>query len=399
MSNQIDSIKKYVFKLSVEGKSAKSGILKVEGEVICVRLIGMHFDTNKNFLLPDAMKGIQKLVDIYKEHPDSEILVVGHTDRFGQPSQNDPISLERADAVAAFLTDDVDAWLGRYEMSVVKNENKLWGWVEDFHMLESLPDFSTKPKTQNTVRWFQETRELKVDGSAGPETRRQLITEYMAHDKTTLPAGIEMVTHGCGENFPLDDAGEIDTDAPDGEHDEQDRRVEIFVFDPPGIKPKPPRKNSKKGSKEYPEWMERSKEKHDFRTGLMVLRLRILDSRDEPRSSLDYVLEVDGQQIKDKTDSKGIIEKRIPFNAKTATLKFDDESIELLVQNKLAPIEKDLGVEQRLANLGFLHEKPSGEMNFSAQQALMEFQARHDLAITGEIDNETREILQHVHGS
>ncbi len=253
----------YVFELIVGGKSAKSGILEVKEEIICLRLIGMHFDTNKNFLLPDAMKGIQSLIDIYKQHPDSELLVVGHTDRSGSPSYNDPLSVERADAVAAFLTDDVDAWLARYKTSV--SSEKRWGTIEDNHMLESLADFPTKPATQSTVEWFQETRGLGVDNDAGPETRRQLITEYMAHDKTTLPAGIEMVTHGCGENFPLDEAGEIDTNAPDGEKDDKDRRVEIFVFDPPGIRPKPKGKNSKKGSKEYPEWRRRTTEIYDFR--------------------------------------------------------------------------------------------------------------------------------------
>ena len=265
MPNQVENHQpnKYVFELIVGGKSAKSGILKVKEEIICLRFIGMHFDTNKNFLLPDAMNGIQSLIDIYKQHPDSELLVVGHTDRSGSPSYNDPLSVERADAVAAFLTDDVDAWLARYKTSV--SSEKRWGTIEDNHMLESLADFPTKPATQSAVEWFQETRGLGVDNDAGPETRRQLITEYMAHDKTTLPAGVEMVTHGCGENFPLDEAGEVDANAPDGEKDDKDRRVEIFVFDPPGIRPKPKGKNSKKGSKEYLEWRESTTLTYDYR--------------------------------------------------------------------------------------------------------------------------------------
>ena len=263
MSNQVENHQptEYVFELIVGGKSAKSGILKVKEKIIRLRLIGMFFDTNKNFLLPDAMKGIRELVHIYEENPDSELLVVGHTDRSGSPSYNDPLSVERADAVAAFLTDDVDAWLARYKSSV--SSKKRWGKVEDLHMLESLADFSTKPKTQSAVEWFQETRGLP-DNIA--ETRRQLITEYMAHDRTTLPAGIKMVTHGCGENFPLDEAGNIDTNALDGESDAQDRRVEIFVFDKPGIRPKPKGKNSKKGSKEYPKWREITSRTYDFRT-------------------------------------------------------------------------------------------------------------------------------------
>ena len=238
---------KYVFELLARGKSAKSGLLEIKEEILCIRLMGTFFDTNKNFLLPAAMKGVQNLVELCEKRPDSELLIVGHTDRTGDPSENDVLSLERADAVAAFLTDDVDAWLERYDTSIPSE--KRWGRLEDLHMLESLDDFSSKPEEQLIVEWFQETRGLTVDNDAGPETRKQLITEYMTHDKTTLPAGIEMVTHGCGGNFPVDEAGNIDLNAPppDEKSVAKDRRVEVFVFDPPGIRPKPKGKNSGKG--------------------------------------------------------------------------------------------------------------------------------------------------------
>ena len=71
MPNQVKDHEptEYVFELIVGSKSANSGILEVKEEIICLRLIGMHFDTNKNFLLPDSMKGIQSLVSIYDQHP------------------------------------------------------------------------------------------------------------------------------------------------------------------------------------------------------------------------------------------------------------------------------------------------------------------------------------------
>lgn len=259
MPPQVEKYKppQYVFELIVGGKSAESGVLEVKEEIICLRVVGMLFDTNKNFLLPSAIKCMRKLVTIYEQHPDSELLIVGHTDRSGDSRYNDPLSLERAEAVEAYLTDNVGAWLARYGSRIASE--KRWGHTEDFHMLQSLPDFSSKPKDKATVKWFQETRGLDVDNIAGPQTRKQLITEYMAHDKTTLPANITPVTHGCGENFPLDAVGDIDTNAPDGQKDAQDRRAEIFVFDKPGIRPKPKGKNSKKGSKEYPEWKARAK--------------------------------------------------------------------------------------------------------------------------------------------
>lgn len=301
----------FVFDVVVEDRSMRSASLQVEEAVVCLRLIGMYFDTNKNFLLPDALAGMRTLVDIYEEHPDSELLVVGHADRSGEPAYNDVLSLERADSVAAFLTDDVAAWLARYDQSV--RTTKRWGKREDLLMLGSLPDFSSKPDGDSAVEWFQRTRGLTVDNIAGPQTRRQLVTEYMAHDRTTLPADLTIVTHGCGENFPLDDSGEIDTAAPDEEQDARDRRVEMYFFDPPGIRPPPKGKNSGPADTEYLEWRRRVTETHNLKgrgqivgTSQITYLLRS-NSGCIPLANLRYRLDVGSRVIEGRTDGDGLI--------------------------------------------------------------------------------------------
>src|SRR5262249_49372999 len=75
-----------------------------------VRLVGMFFDTDKTFLLPSAMHGIRGIRRQYDLHPDSNLLIVGHTDTAGREQHNSSLSLERADAIAAYLTNDVPAW-------------------------------------------------------------------------------------------------------------------------------------------------------------------------------------------------------------------------------------------------------------------------------------------------
>jgi outer membrane protein OmpA-like peptidoglycan-associated protein len=222
--------------------------------VSCVRLLGMFFDTNKNFLLPIALRGLRQVVDVYEEHPNAELLIVGHTDRSGQPDYNDVLSLARARSMLAYLTEDVDAWLARYEDGVPAQ--KRWGATEDEHMLETMPDIDQRPIDEDIVRWFQRTRGLEVDGIAGPDTRRALIGEYMAIDGTSLPKTITAKVHGCGENFPTGNT-------QDGEHVQQDRRVELFFFDA-GIEPPPPGGNSKPGSAEYPKWRARTTELIDI---------------------------------------------------------------------------------------------------------------------------------------
>jgi outer membrane protein OmpA-like peptidoglycan-associated protein len=217
--------------------------------VTCVRLLGMFFDTNKNFLLPIALRGLRRVVEIYEETPEAEVLIVGHTDTSGDAAFNDKLSLERAESMLAYLKDDVDTWLKRYDKSVP--EKKRWGAVEDELMLEAMPDIDTKPADEDLVKWFQRTRELaKVDGICGKDTRTKLIGEYMAFDGTTLPASAAATVHGCGENFPTGATA-------DGQRVQQDRRVELFFFED-GIDPPPPGDNSGPDGAEYPRWRART---------------------------------------------------------------------------------------------------------------------------------------------
>jgi outer membrane protein OmpA-like peptidoglycan-associated protein len=220
-----------------------------------VRLVGMFFDLNKCFLLPSAMHGIRKFKAVYEEHSDANLLCVGHTDTSGRDAYNLTLSLERADSIAAYLTDDVDRWEAFFGP---KPPEKRWGTLEIQLMLSKLPEgqppfYEGTPngredaKHDGAVRRFQQAEGLTSDGVAGPVTRRALIAKYMGLDGTTLPAGTTLTTHGCGENFPVDATG-------DGVRDRDNRRVEIFLFDGP-IVPPPPGKTSARGSKEYPQWL------------------------------------------------------------------------------------------------------------------------------------------------
>lgn len=223
--------------------------ISVQPFVALGRMVGMFFDTDRDFPLPVAREAFVELRGLYDSYAPCDVLIAGHTDTSGQPDHNETLSLQRADAVRAFLTDDVDAWLEHYERN-----DRAWESSEDTHMLSVLDDFDTRPSGQNAIRWFQETRGLTVDGDAGPQTRRQLITEYMARDGTTLPQGTTIVTHGFGEAFPLDAQGEqLDADALDGQDDPIDRRVELFFFaDSSGIRPAP-------GPEAYAQWRRRAR--------------------------------------------------------------------------------------------------------------------------------------------
>jgi hypothetical protein len=78
----------------------------------------------------------------------------------------------------------------------------------------------------------------------------------MSIDGTTLPDGVTIVTHGCGEDFPAEDVG-------DSESNEKNRRVEIFTF-PNGIAPPPDKDTSRAGDTFYPSWLAQVDETIDF---------------------------------------------------------------------------------------------------------------------------------------
>ncbi|HEY6559769.1 MAG TPA: peptidoglycan-binding protein, partial [Polyangiaceae bacterium] len=256
----------------VLGSGAGTPEVRMLGAVPRALLAVLHFffNTNKTFLLPTALSGLIQLRQLYVKSSPATLLVVGHADTKGGAAFNDALSLERAKSVIAYLKDDVDAWLANYDSGVDKQQR--WGKSEDRMMLVALPDFPTKRRGEDAVRWFQETRGLTVDGKAGPRTRRQLITEYMALDGVSLAEeGIEIdaTPHGCGENFPVDDAGVKLDEAPEDEkRDPGDRRVELFFFDSEfGIVPEPPGSNSKPGSTAYPKWCKGVTETHDISPG------------------------------------------------------------------------------------------------------------------------------------
>lgn len=230
--------------------------------VIMARMRGMLFDTNKCFLLPTSLEALQEIRQIYEAYNHSELLIVGHTDKTAEPDINDPLSVERAKSMKAYLEDDVDAWLGNYDLA----GKKQWGSREDRLMIAAMPDFDTREADEDIVVWFQRTRGLTVDGKAGKQTRTQLIKEYMALDGVDFGEEpdfqVNIQTHGAGENFPLKDTGfELDQQAVDEQEDPFDRRVELFFFDPDfKVLPAP----GAPDGEEYLEWRKRAAQNKDF---------------------------------------------------------------------------------------------------------------------------------------
>jgi len=374
------------------------------------RLFGMLFEIDKCFLLPGAMQGIRGLTRYYNEHPGLNVLVSGHTDSTGDDQYNLDLSNERGQSVADFLTDNVDGWLAWYSNGY---GSKRWGTREDQYMLQTLEyyagpiDGSPGPGTQEAVQRFQADHDLAVDGVAGPETRRALVTEYMSQDDTTLPPGTPLEVHGCGEFHPSEPSDNPDVDA-------EDRRVEIFLFegpvDPPAQNPCPA-----PGCREYPIWRDRVFEDVDFRTdppaddpvltdprfeapapeGTQPLEITLLGLRREPCADCMATVLVDDIRKFAKSDASGVLRLDIPLTAKKVTVRYVPSElvtpIEVHVDLELPPVSSDAGAIARLVNLGYPAER-------NLQFAVYRFQSDFGVSPrSGQLDGPTRQRLGDVY--
>jgi outer membrane protein OmpA-like peptidoglycan-associated protein len=61
------------------------------------------FEYNKSSLTGTAKQNLDKLVEVFKEYPDTNLLIVGHTDNVGSQSYNKPLSEQRAKSVRDYL--------------------------------------------------------------------------------------------------------------------------------------------------------------------------------------------------------------------------------------------------------------------------------------------------------
>ena len=65
---------------------------------------GVYFKTNQYNINSASQATLNKLIGVFKEYPDTNILVVGHTDSVGSEESNMTLSKNRAYAVTNYLT-------------------------------------------------------------------------------------------------------------------------------------------------------------------------------------------------------------------------------------------------------------------------------------------------------
>jgi peptidoglycan hydrolase-like protein with peptidoglycan-binding domain len=245
-----------------------------------VRMVGMLFDGDKCFLLPQALDGIKSVVAMHQAHPAAKVVIVGHEGGDEVEGSVD-LALGRAKILADYLTSKPDDWMTWFGSD--KSDRQRWGVREVQLMLSALPGPGGKAfydgsspgvmddKTVAALKAFQTANGLTVDGKPSSDTRTALVKQYMSIEDTSLAAGVEPVAHGCTGH-------EDDTITADGLQPD-DRRLEVLFFDT-DIKPAPSGDTSDGGSPEYPAWRARLVQTVDFENH--GIHVQIVDTKKQP---------------------------------------------------------------------------------------------------------------------
>jgi len=64
---------------------------------------GLLFDFDSDAIRSDASRNLTELAQSLKKYPNSQLLIVGHTDSMGEDAYNQALSYRRANAAAAYL--------------------------------------------------------------------------------------------------------------------------------------------------------------------------------------------------------------------------------------------------------------------------------------------------------
>jgi N-acetylmuramoyl-L-alanine amidase len=122
----------------------------------------------------------------------------------------------------------------------------------------------------------------------------------------------------------------------------------------------------------------------------------------KPRANEDYVLVIDGDFRRGKTNGDGYINEILPNGAHAAKVVFSEgsktEEYEITLGG-LNPYDSLTGVQARLTNLGYSIPQVDGRMDSDTIQALKQFQQTQGLKVTGELNDETCTKLRDLHGS
>lgn len=87
----------------LEQEIAGASVLRVGEGLVVTFDSGLLYDFDSSLIRAEAGRNLQALAASLKEYPNTDILIVGHTDSSGSASYNQALSVRRAEAAQAYL--------------------------------------------------------------------------------------------------------------------------------------------------------------------------------------------------------------------------------------------------------------------------------------------------------
>jgi len=142
-------------------------------------------------------------------------------------------------------------------------------------------------------------------------------------------------------------------------------------------------------------------QRHKFRRKGAKSRLQLkLANADGPRANESYTLEIGGRLLTGTTDGDGKIDIEIPPDAKVGHLTVGEKHDEYVLHlGHLDPVDTVGGAQGRLKSLGYYAGPVDGTLSAETRAAIVAFQSRNDLTVTGEMDQATCDKLKQLHGA
>ncbi len=194
--------------------------------VACASFPSLTFRTASSFIRPSVAQHLVHLEGLFKRHPQSKVMVFGHTDAVDDALFNKKLSERRAWSAHAFLTKNPDVWESLYQ-----HEAERWGNPVVQEILTDLGFEAGEPSAtlnEETRRAMRQFLDLAPDAQVVNDAafRRELFLAYMSGKHAIdLPDDCFMRPGymGCGEVNPVFDTEEAS---------EGNRRVTFFFFHP-----------------------------------------------------------------------------------------------------------------------------------------------------------------------
>ena len=208
------------------GEKTQVSITLKPGVVSAIaKMFIVHFRFDNAFVEPCMREVLKEVAGHASDHSDEKLVVVGHTDEVGSPSDltasdpyNQSLSERRARSAFALLTFGLDANASKAEWNALRQKQTglttlgdKWGTRQYQYILQDLGFYSGNvdgdhgPATDAAVRAFQQDKGLTVDGIVADQTWAALIEAYLSQDALAVPSSQFLPNKALPTDPPCED--------------------------------------------------------------------------------------------------------------------------------------------------------------------------------------------------